>query len=158
MSRRADLLDELDQLESRIVEVKKELAVELGLVVEEEEEPRRRLITTAVGRPRTVTRRQPAIRKQESDVTEGDEERTERGLSLKSIILNILRNNGRGMELKEIVAEVTQMRQRGEYFSRATKISPNVSQALHQLKNESAIQVDKSSDNRNLYSCPVEGV
>jgi hypothetical protein len=101
----------------------------------------------------------PAEEQQEETVTtprtNGESNGEGRQPSLKDVILNqVLANSRTGMELKEIVAEITRMIQNGEYNTKAKKVTPIVSQALHQLKAERLVSVEKSAvpPHRNLYS------
>lgn len=75
---------------------------------------------------------------------------SDRQASLKEVVLGILEKGP--ADLRGVVQEVTKMIQSGEYRSKAKKITPVVSQALFQLKQEALVAVEKSSDNRNLYS------
>lgn len=101
----------------------------------------------------------PPVEEQEEAVTtprsNGESNGEGRQPSLKDVILNqVLANSRTGMELKEIVASITHMIQAGEYVTKAKKVTPIVSQALHQLKAERLVSVEKSAvpPHRNLYS------
>ncbi len=71
---------------------------------------------------------------------------------LKEVVQNILGQNPEGMELRDIVREVTRMKEAGEYNTNAKSITAVVSQAINQLKQDNLIETSKSEANRNLYT------
>lgn len=73
--------------------------------------------------------------------------------SLKEVVKDILnKDKGRGLELKEIVAEVNRMIEVGTYTSKAKKIAAIVSQAVVQLKKDNSIKRDSESKKYHLVS------
>jgi len=72
--------------------------------------------------------------------------------SLKQVVQNIVAKHPDGVELREIVNEVTGMVERKEYVTKAKSITAVVSQAINQLTQDNAIVGEKSPETkRNKY-------
>lgn len=97
----------------------------------------------------TTPRKTTAPKATSNDAGE-DEPASDRQPSLKEVVLSILEKGP--ADLRGVVEEVNKLRAAGEYKSKAKKMTPVVSQALFQLKQEALVAVEKSADNRNLYS------
>ncbi len=138
MSRRAELLEELDNLEVKLKDVKKELAVELGLL--DEEEPK------AVKTPALKRASLPRPKKVQDD----EEEK----VTLQSVVLSVLKEAGQGMTLNDIREAVDKIVKAGGYKTKAGKLTPVISQALHQLQQQdpSPLRRERNPENRFLYS------
>lgn len=82
--------------------------------------------------------------------TETSTKRTQQ--SLKRVVQSIVAQHPNGVELREIVNEVTGMVGRQEYFTKAQSITAIVSQALNQLTQDNAIVGERSPETkRNKY-------
>lgn len=72
--------------------------------------------------------------------------------SLKQVVQTIVAKHPNGVELREIVNEVTGMVERKEYVTKAKSITAVVSQAINQLTQDNAIIGEKSPETkRNKY-------
>lgn len=65
--------------------------------------------------------------------------------TMKELVLNILSKNQGGLELGGILDVIKGMVERKEYATRAQKLAPVVSQAIHALKQEKLIEQNKDS-------------
>jgi hypothetical protein len=176
MDRLTELARERESLRAQLEKVEMEMRRELGAAsapapksrpapsrspASQTTQPRRPATQPPQQREETTPRPTPQAEAEESatatatSTPRANGEGEGRQPSLKDVILNqILAHSRHGMELKEIVAEVTRMVQNGKYKTKAKKVTPIVSQALHHLKQERLVSVHKSSTppHRNLYS------
>ena len=147
--------DEVVMSKDRLAELAEKLSDQMASVEETKAEMLEILTgkaTSVVVRaaPKKMARKPTAPRVATDDQPNGD-----RQPSLKEIVLGILEKDG-PVELKKIVVVVQAMIKAGEYKSKATKLTPVVSQALFQLKSEKLVATSKATDEdgrtRNLYS------
>jgi hypothetical protein len=148
-------------MQDRVLELaqrRAELVAELNKVNAELVEAVGKIETTAVAATTVATTPETPVQKSTVVPVAPKQPRTKgtRGASLKEVVQGILSRSRNGLELKEIVTEVTRMIQNGEYTSKATNVAPVVQQALHQLKEGKLVSTERVTDatsnrNRNLY-------
>jgi hypothetical protein len=126
-----ELINELEQVKSkvrpmldRIEELKSQIVAELG-------------VQTVVTAPATEVF--PPVQ------TEKSARKPRSGTPLRVVVQNILAKNPEGLELKNIVAEVHDMIQRGEYSSHAKNLTAVVYQAVNSLREEKLVHQNKES-------------
>jgi len=153
-----ELVAELKEAQTHVDEIKAKLGQELGYTTPTVSTPTKapKVSSGRRGRPKGSTNKRKTAATVVSANGDGAAaaDDNNRQPSLKEVVQDILQKNGKGMELKEIVAEVTRMIKNGQYHSKAKKgYTQIVSQAVFSLKQENLVAVEKSpTNNRNVYS------
>lgn len=145
MDRLSQLAKEREQLRFQLAQVEADMRREL-----DQEPPQARKTSSQPAKTKPKAKREQGAPAQTTS-DNGDA----RQPSLKELIKDrILPTAPDGMQLTEIVEAVRRMKENGEYRTKATQLTPIVSQALYQLKEGNQITTRKSEapPHRNLYS------
>ncbi len=127
MNKLSELAKQWDHLNSQLARVQADISKEMSKHSFPQPEVKR------PGRKKSTSKTSPAA---------NGEEKPKRN-SMKKVVQELLVSKANGAELKELVADVTQLIADGKYVSKAKKLTPVVQQALHQLKAERAIVREK---------------
>ena len=99
--------------------------------------------------PKASTGKRGPKKKTESDGTGSKRE----GPTTKEHILTFLRRSRNGADLRGIVAEMTRLKQAGEWKTDSDDITSVVSQAMNGMKKKKMVKVERSPEtNRNVYT------